>query len=414
MSSPWQAEHFAAGTRGKHGYTPWAVGPDSVGWLIAGASQQAAPRFLAALRRMPPLDDGTVAGFAHSVYSRSPWRAGNFAAQHQLAFHGAQLDDLLARPAVRAVYVANQPAHHAATVLAALRAGKHVLCEPPLALSLEQALYLHHTAADRGLLLALNYQQRFDPALIAMRALLAGNELGELAALHIYQLEGLPPAQQTWRVAPAGGGLLFERTLRTIDTARFVSGDEVQALQAAAGPPAHSGDVVDDLHALLVLRRGRAIVHLHDSWNMGRAPSRIEAACTAGSALLVDWNSERTSRLFIERTGFGTRAAWGDAAARTPAQPQPLPEVDLWQLSLLAVHAALRTGNPPPTPAVDDIAALDVALALRTALQGGATAWPQLAGAAPSGSAQAASGQAGSAQAGGAPAVTPAPPPALD
>ncbi len=354
-----------------------------MGWLIAGASQQAAPRFVAALRRMPPLDDGTVGGFAHSIYSRSPWRATTFALQHQIAFHGAELDELLARPAVRAVYVANQPDQHAATVLAALRAGKHVLCEPPLALSIEQALYLHHAAADRGLVLAVNYQQRFDPALIAMRALLASHELGELAALHIYQLEGLPPAQQTWRVAPAGSGLLFERTLRTIDTARFVSGDEVQALQAAAGPPAHSGDVVDDLHALFVLRASRAVVHVHDSWNMGRAPSRIEAACTAGSALLLEWNSERTSRLFIERTGLGTRAAWGDAVARSPAQPQPLPEVDLWLVGLLAVHAALRTGNPAATTAVDDIAALDVAFALRTALRSGATAYPTLSGMAP-------------------------------
>lgn len=367
----------ASQPRGRQGYTPWAVGPQSVGWLIAGASQQAAPRFLAALRRLPPLPGGAVAAHAAAIYSRSPWRANAFATQHQIPFHGVELDALLARPGVRAVYVAAQTAHHADLVLAALRAGKHVLCEPPLATSAEQAHFLHLSAADRGLVLAVNYQQRFDPALLALRATLAGHELGDLVALHMHQLAPLPIVQRTWRVAP-GGGLLLERALRSIDLVRFVSDDEIAAVQAQVGPSAHGEGVVDDLHALLRLKHSRALVHLHDTWNAGRAASRIEAYTTAGSAAVVDWSSEQTSRLFIEQTGPGARSAHADTTARRPAEPMALPVIDLWLVSLLAVHKAIRTGNPPSPSAVDDIAALDVSHALRAALASGGIERPLL------------------------------------
>jgi 1,5-anhydro-D-fructose reductase (1,5-anhydro-D-mannitol-forming) len=347
-----------------------------VGWLIAGASQQAAPRFIETLRRMTPLPDGSVAAYAAAIHSRSPFRAHSFATQHQIPFQSAELDALLARPQIRAVYVANHPARHAETVLAALRAGKHVLCEPPLALSVEQAHFLHLSAADRGLTLAVHYQQHFDPALNTLRTLLAEGELGDLLALHLHQLTPLPVQQRTWRVAADGGGLLFERALRTIDLARLLSGDEVRTLMAQAGPSAYGAGVVDELHALLTLRKSGAVVHLHDSWNAGATPSRIELYATAGSATVVDWNGERTSRLFVARSGPRARSA---QAAEDGALPVPLPNVDLWQLSLLSVHEAIRTGNPPALSPVHDIAALDVARTIEAALRSGASGRPALA-----------------------------------
>ncbi|MGL4648315.1 MAG: Gfo/Idh/MocA family protein [Caldilineaceae bacterium] len=363
---------------GGRSYTPYALGPQSIGWLIVGASQQAAPRFVAALRRMPPLADGSVAANVVAIQSRSPFRGHTFATQQQIPFHSTELDDLLARPAVRAVYVANQPTHHADAVLAALRAGKHVLCEPPIAPTAEQAQFLHHSAADRGLVLAVNYQQRFDPALLALRATLAGHEVGDLLALHVHQLTPLPIAQRTWRLAPQAGGLLFERALRAIDVARFVCSDEVANVFALAGPAMYGAGVVDDLHALLTMRRNRAVVHLHDSWNCSHAQSRIEAYGTSGSATLVEWSSERTGRLFIDPSGPGARAAHADRDAGRPVAPLALPNVDLWLLSLLAVHDAIRTGNPPSPSAIDDITALDVAHALQSSLRTGATARPLL------------------------------------
>jgi 1,5-anhydro-D-fructose reductase (1,5-anhydro-D-mannitol-forming) len=372
------ADWPAPPSRGRSGYTPWAVTSRSLGWLIAGASQGAAPRFLAALRALPPLpNDAGVSGWATAIYSRNEGRARAFAAQHQIPFHGANLDELCARPDIHAVYVSNRPQEHAATVRAALRAGKHVLCEAPLALSLDEARFLQAFAADHGLVLAINFQQRFDPAFVALRALVAEDDLGDLIAIHMHQVTSLAPAQETWRTADEGGGLLFERTLHTLDAARMLCGDEIVRVAAWRGPSNHGATVVDDLHALLQVRGSGAVIHLHDSWNAGRATPRIELYATRGNATIANWNPLRTSRLFVERAGLRPNGPL--SAAHAAPEPLPLPEADLWQMSLLTVHEAIRVGAPPAVSAQDGIVALALASALRKSLESGESAGPSLA-----------------------------------
>lgn len=366
---------MASHARGRFGAAPYDLGPDSVAWAIAGASRTAAPRMLAAIRSLPPLFDGSAQGWVAAVHSHTHYRAQAFAEQNAIPFWESDLELLLQRRAIHCVYVANHPRHHASTVLAALRAGKHVLCEPPLALSQEEALYLYHSARDRGLTLGLHYQHRIDPAFIMLREQLAAHDLGDLVGGYVRNSLLLPIAQQSWRVEAAWGGVLNDRTLRTIDALRFVCRDEVARVTAAAGPhilgqASRGGEAaadryaVEDLHALVTLQRSGAAVNVHDSFLVPHAPARIDLFGSSGAATLLPWNSIEQSALYLYRDG-----------ALVEASPQPTP-VNLWSLSIVSFHEAVRQGLTPAAGPVDELANLSVVAALAESLRTGAVQSP--------------------------------------
>lgn len=351
--------------------TPYAIGPHSVGWAILGASRNAAPRFLAALRSLPPGPDGAVCAWPSAVYSHNARLAREFAQEHSLAFASVELDVILARPEIQCVYVASHPRHHAAAVEAALEARKHVLCEPPVALTVDEAQRLQRLAERRGRLLGLNYQQRHDPGLLLLRHWLQEHALGDLVGGAVRNTTLLPTAQQGWRVEPAWGGVALDRTMRTVDAVRFLTGEAAVVLGAAAGPRAFGSDetttvraveqphpprqgtvAVEVLHGLLQLPRSGAVINTFDAYLAPHVQPRIEIYGSSGAAALQPWQSDTSSAVHFDR--YGERLHAEDDA----------PAADLWTLAIAAFMAAVASGAPAPTPAAEDIANLAICLAL--------------------------------------------------
>jgi predicted dehydrogenase len=118
------------------------------------------------------------------------------------------VDKLLQRTDVDLVYIATPPFLHHAQALAALRAGKHVICEKPLALSVEQADEMIDVAHDQDRLLVANLMQRYNPLADSVAKLIESRALGEV--LHGYfenyaADEGLHPDHWFWDRAKSGG-----------------------------------------------------------------------------------------------------------------------------------------------------------------------------------------------------------------
>ncbi len=339
---------------------PYAIGPQSQGWALLGASRNAAPRFLAALRGLSPAPSGAVRAWPSALHSHNARLARDFAHQHALAFASVELEVILARPEVHCVYVANHPRHHAASVEAALRAGKHVLCEPPLALHVDEAQALEQLAAHRGRILGLNYQQRFDPALLLLRHWLSEHALGDLVGGAVRNTTLLAASQQGWRVDAAWGGVVLDRTLRSVDAIRFMTNETVRAQGAAAGPralgaaaaSAPGAAAIEALHGLLALPRTGAIFNTFDAYLAPHILPRIEVYGSTGAAALMPWRSESSSALFFDRHGEQL-----SAAGETPA-------ADLWSASISAFVAAVESNGAPPIAAAEDIANLRVCRAL--------------------------------------------------
>lgn len=119
-----------------------------------------------------------------------------------------EVEALVQRPDIDLVYIATPPFLHHPQALLALRAGKHVICEKPLAMTAEQADELIATAAQRNLLVIANLMQRYNPLFDAVRRLVQSKVLGEL--LHAFfenyaTDEGLPPEHWFWDRDKSGG-----------------------------------------------------------------------------------------------------------------------------------------------------------------------------------------------------------------
>src|SRR5829696_5448203 len=89
------------------------------------------------------------------------------------------VDALVGRPDIDLIYIATPPFLHYPQALAALQAGKHVICEKPLALTVAQADELVALAQERGLLCIANLMQRYNPLFESVRRLVASGLLGE-------------------------------------------------------------------------------------------------------------------------------------------------------------------------------------------------------------------------------------------
>jgi 1,5-anhydro-D-fructose reductase (1,5-anhydro-D-mannitol-forming) len=257
----------------------------SVGFLVAGASSVAAQHMIPALRDQPPLP-GTrdVAGaWVAAIYSYNGRRARDFAQRHAIIHFADDLEELLRRPEVQCVYVASHPRHHAETVAAALQAHKHVLCEPPLALTAAEAEPLLQMAQHRGLVLAMNYTWRATGAMHAVHDLLMADAIGELLGGRISNTSYLPPERQTWRVQGLASGVLWDRTLHDLDLLRFLlhtGAREVYVRATQQTPGTNAGP--EETVGYAVMTGGR-VIQLYDSFVQNHVPMTVDLYGANGS-----------------------------------------------------------------------------------------------------------------------------------
>jgi predicted dehydrogenase len=177
-----------------------------------------------------------------------PDAAGPFAAAHGLPLC-ATLDEALADPAVEAVILATPHALHHPQVMAAAAAGKHVFCEKPLALRRADAVAMVQACRERGLVLGVGHERRFEPALIEAGRLIETGALGTI--MHIEanfshdKLAGVPAGD--WRASkahspiPAITGMGIHLTDAFIHMLGLVA--EVHAQTARRVLEAEGGDV---------------------------------------------------------------------------------------------------------------------------------------------------------------------------
>lgn len=170
--------------------------------------------------------------FLQGVVSRDRGRAEAFAAKHGVARALTTYDELLTDPKVDVVYVGTPNAQHAEQVIAALQAGKHVLCDKPLATSVADAERMVEAARAAGRKLGTGYQNRHHTANREARRIIRSGEIGQLRLIQIDV--GSDRVPQNWRAEPelAGAGALYNVGVHGNDLVRFLSGSEVIEISA--------------------------------------------------------------------------------------------------------------------------------------------------------------------------------------
>ena len=168
-----------------------------------------------------------------AIASRDPKRAQAMAARHGIPRVHATYDHVLADPDVDAVYLPLTNDAHKPWTLRALAAGKHVLCEKPLALNAAEAAEMGSAAHAAGRLLMEAFMYRFHPR---MRELVAG--MGGRRVRHVHAAFGFrmkDPGNYRAR-SELGGGALYDVGCYCVDVSRWLLGEPDQ-VRAFAHPP---------------------------------------------------------------------------------------------------------------------------------------------------------------------------------
>ena len=304
----------------------------------------------------------------------------------RLANAYGSLEELLAEPGLTAVHIATPNYLHAPMVRVVLAAGKHVVCEKPLAMNAAEGAELLALAEASGLVHAVNFNFRFYPLVQHAKTLARGGELGE-----IYQIYGryvqdwlLKETDWNWRLEPDLGGemrAVADIGSHWLDLASFITGQRVtevcadfatflnlrkkptQPLETFAGKELNSAEyeeheIKTEDYASVLLRfdggaRGVLTVSQVAAGRKNHCAFEIN-----GSTSSAAWNSERVEELWLGHRERPSEVLLKDPGLLAPAA-RAFTEApgghaegfrDTFKMLYSRVYAAIEAGAPPAQP----------------------------------------------------------------
>jgi predicted dehydrogenase len=196
------------------------------------------------------------------------------------------LDDMLAAPGIEAVLIAVSSNHHLEAIRAAAAAGRDILCEKPIALTMADTLAGIEAAETAGVRLQVGFMRRWDPDYARARARLASGDLGRPILFKSLQFDAEPPPA-AFADPAVSGGIMVDMGIHEFDLARWLMDDEVVEVHAFGSSTAHPelGTVGDVDSAVVNLRfagGATGTVELARNTTYGE-DVRTEVLATAGS-----------------------------------------------------------------------------------------------------------------------------------
>jgi predicted dehydrogenase len=294
-----------------------------------------------------------------AIYDEEPTRGRAYAARFGVPDVYDDVDRLLGRRDIQAVVVCSPTDRHAELVIAAARAGKHVLCEKPIATTLADARAMIDACETAGVQLHVAFPVRFVPMVQKAKQLIDAGEIGS-----IYGMVGgnrgippLPPAYPDWITDPAraGGGALIDHSVHVTDAMRYLIGEEAVRVSAEAGTLFREDLAVDDAAILLLEFADGAVASVDPSWSLPAAnPFHYDF-------YLRVLGSDGLITLDETRQGLQVTRAGQDGRSFTLEAFGPNPDLELVRHFV----GCVREGQvlPPAATGLDGLRALEVALA---------------------------------------------------
>jgi predicted dehydrogenase len=276
----------------------------------------------------------------------------------------ADPEEAVAADDVDAVVIASPTFTHAELAVAALAAGKHVLCEKPLASSLDEAAAIARAAEDSDGAFLMGFMRRFDPSWASVAERVAAGEIGEpLLVRSTGRGPGLPPE---WALDPSrSGGLIAEVNSHDLDSIRWFSRQELETVYAV-GRAAKRPDLAERYQGFVDL----VLASFELS---GGALGQLDGACPADygyDARIEIYGSEGVAFAGDPRRGTALLIRRGEAVAEPVIGWR-----DLFASAYRAEDAHLvevaRGEAEPRTSADDGVRALEAVFAVNRSLAEG-------------------------------------------
>jgi predicted dehydrogenase len=280
-----------------------------------------------------------------AVWSRRPERAQELAAKHALGLGTADLDELLAVEGLEAVHVAGPVSQHGEVAIAAARNGLHVLCEKPLATSLDEARAVVAAIEEAGVVGAVNYGRRMQQTrtrlLERVREVLGAPRMVSISLVHDDHAE--PDSRPfTWvQDKEMGGGRLQGYGVHDLDllleafgeVAEVAAATEVGVGERRAKDGTAHAVTAEDAYAILIRFRGGGLAQV----------SLTSTARHARGDVLEFYGDAGTVRLDADKM-----LSWGRAGEGLQTEgPLPASSKDAFKQVARNFHAAIRDGAPP-------------------------------------------------------------------
>ena len=250
---------------------------------------------------------------------------------------------------VDVVDICTPPHRHAGQVLAALAAGRHVICEKPMTRTLEEARRVVAAAADAPGLLMVGHVTRFEPDHRAARQRVLAGEIGEVRQLTHSTASSVPGwSEGGWLVDPAlSGGPLLDQAVHSFDYAGWVIGSpairvQCMAAEGAAGPATYTVTTVRYANG--------AIAHVECSWAHPPARGFKLSSEIVGTQGRLSWSNDHMMGGVLHPRDGETQ--WWDALGDRGMRAE-----------LRAFFEAVRAGGTSPVPATAAMESLRTALA---------------------------------------------------
>jgi predicted dehydrogenase len=204
-------------------------------------------------------------------------KADKIAAQYNVPaaniYNYENFDEIARNPTIDAVYVALPNSMHAEYTIRAAKAGKHVLCEKPMALNAAEAEAMIAACKAANVKLMIAYRCHYEPTNLRAVKLLRDGVLGQVQSIE--SAFGFNAAPGQWRLNKklAGGGPLFDVGIYALNACRYLTGEEPADISAYASTIDHDGRFSE--------------VEENVAWTM-KFPSRILASCTTTYGASMD------------------------------------------------------------------------------------------------------------------------------
>ena len=258
--------------------------------------------------------------------------SAGLAAQLAGSTGAAAYDDvatLLARADLDVVSICTPPVTHAPLAIAALQAGVHVIVEKPMAVSVAACDEMIAAAAAAGRLLTVGFCHRFQPHIEVMAAAIASGTIGQPRMFHNRFAGVLPDAHTRWFSDPAvaGGGVLVDTCVHSIDLFRHLCGEVAQVRASASTTASVHGPAlaVEDTAAITVTGVDGVVGVIEASW---RTAPGVWTVTVYGSTGALEMDYDRMQLRHIDEKGG--------------VQVLPVPEGDRFIAELAHFAACIR------------------------------------------------------------------------
>jgi len=321
-------------------------------WALIGASTIASQHMIGAFRA----NGGEVV----AVMSSNAERGRKYADEHAIARATTSLKDLVGASDVDAVYVSTTNELHRDHALAAAAAGKHILCEKPLAMTLADARKMVTECYARGVVLGTNHHLRNAATHRAMREAIKQGRIGRPLFARVFHSVYLPPHLQGWRIErpAAGGGVILDITVHDADTLRFVLDDEPTHVTAMTSRGGMGREGLEDGVMGVIRFANGALAQFHDAFTTKYATTGFEVHGEEGSLMGRDCMTQAPKGEILWRSAKGEELL-------------PLTHENLYERSARLFQEAVRGKSSPAATGEDGVKSLSVALSTAEAARTG-------------------------------------------